>query len=325
MAAAGAILLLPARSRFGGQRLATDTGRWLGRGDHRDLPVPTEGVARSLFEIVPDAWPVAAATRQRDAGDAGTDTWLRADPAHVQPDINGARLMAHGDALAMEDDDAARFLQPLRPIFGDAGLPIEAPTATRWYLKVAAGTPLPPMASIEQALGEDMFEHLPAGADGRRWRALLSEAQVALHNHPHNIARAAAGLAAVNSLWFWGAGRLPDVVRTHVASFHSEDTALLAFAELAGADTGPLPKAWPTDVAKRGPGLYDLRDGRDLALLDREWLQPALHALATGALSSVEFMFADGHRVRVARAHRWRFWRPSLHSFIVPGDGAGEA
>ena len=53
------------------------------------------------FDMLPRGWPVAAVTRQRDAGDAAQAAWLRADPAYIRPDINGARLLAHGEALAL--------------------------------------------------------------------------------------------------------------------------------------------------------------------------------------------------------------------------------
>ena len=78
-----------------------------------------------------------------------------------------------------------------------------------------AGAKLPAFAAPDEALGDDLFD-APArqAPEGRRWRALLSEAQVVLHNHPLNAQRVAAGLAPVNSLWFWGAGALPDHVRT---------------------------------------------------------------------------------------------------------------
>jgi hypothetical protein len=42
-------------------------------------------------------------------------------------------------------------------------------------------------------LGDDLFSHLPEGEGGRRWRALMTEAQVLLHNHSWNQQRAAQG------------------------------------------------------------------------------------------------------------------------------------
>ena len=55
-----------------------------------------------------------------------------------------------------------------------------------------------------------------SGEGAERWRALLNESQIVLHNHPINAVREARGAVAVNSLWFWGAGTLPDSVRCAV-------------------------------------------------------------------------------------------------------------
>src|SRR5690554_5215686 len=134
-------LLLPARSRFGGQRLGPSASRWFARADPRHPEVP---VRQELCSVEGYAWMMASATRQRDAGDAGSHVWLRADPVHVRPDINGVRLLSHGDALLLEPADAGEFLDALRPLFTDSGMEIDAPIATRWYVRLPAGTTLPP-------------------------------------------------------------------------------------------------------------------------------------------------------------------------------------
>lgn len=307
-------LLLPARERFGGQRLGEDFARRFGRADRS---VEAADFAARAFDILPRGWPVAAATRQRDAGDAAHGAWLRADPVYVRPDINGARLLAYGRALSLSERDSAALLPALKPLFGDAGFPIDAPAPDRWYIALPRETRLPRFVSPEQALGEDMFQHLPEGdgAEGRRWRALLSEAQVALHNHPHNAARAAAGLAPINSLWFWGAGALPDHVRSDYAGVYSDDEALTAFGAQAGIAAGALPPGWSAP-ALEGAALFDLRAQRDLALIQRDWLQPLAQALDRGALARVAVLCADGESFELARSQRWRFWRKPLRSLL---------
>ncbi|MET4727760.1 hypothetical protein ABIE09_001564 [Lysobacter enzymogenes] len=307
-------LLLPARERFGGQRLGEELARRLGRADRT---VEAADFAARAFDILPRGWPVAAATRQRDAGDAAHGAWLRADPVYVRPDINGARLLAYGRALSLSERDSAALLPALKPLFGDAGFPIDAPAPDRWYIALPRESRLPRFVSPEQALGEDMFQHLPEGdgAEGRRWRALLSEAQVVLHNHPHNAARAAAGLAPINSLWFWGAGALPDHVRSDYAGVYSDDEALTAFGAQAGIAAGALPPSWSAP-AFEGAALFDLRAQRDLALIQRDWLQPLAQALDLGALARVAVLCADGERFELARSQRWRFWRKPLRSLL---------
>ena len=305
-------LLLPPRERFGGQRLSADTGRALARGDRSQRGGDT---LSNILDVLPRGWPAAAASRQRDAGDAANAAWLRADPAYVQPDINGARLLSYGEALGLSAADAAALLKPLKPLFGDSGFPIDAPVPSRWYLRLPMGAKLPEFTAPEQALGADLFDELPQGPEGRRWRVLLSEAQVVLHNHPLNAQRAAAGLAPVNSLWFWGAGALPDRVQSNYTRIASDDETLTALAALGGVSIEAKPTSWN---ARTGAGntLFDLRDARDLALLERDWFAPLRDALAAGSLKQLRLDFDDGARYDLARAQRWRFWRKPLASFV---------
>lgn len=343
---ATATLLLPERARFASQRLPADLAQWLGRADklgaQESRPDAADanvsdaaraiGQRARVFDILPRGWPVAAATRQCDVGDASLASWLRADPAYVRPDINGARLLAYGRALSLTAEDCADLLRPLRPLFGDAGFPIDAPVPSRWYLRLPKDTRLPTFANPEDALGADMFEHLPGadattGDDGRRWRALLSEAQVVLHNHPRNAARIAAGLPPVNSLWFWGAGALPDHVRSRFTMLHTDDEAMAAFARLAKAATAPLPAGWSpvglgdavaSSAAEAGagtPGIaFDLRRIRDLTELQATWLAPLTADLRAGRLTSATLDFADGVALRLTANQRWRFWRRPLNA-----------
>lgn len=323
-----ATLLLPGRARLAQQRLPPALAVRLARAGRSADPTHGNGLGQlgRVLDVLPRTWPVAAATRQRDVGDAVGSAWLRADPAYVRPDINGARLLAHGPALALDATDVDAFLPALRPLFGDAGVPIDAPNPSRWYLRLSAGAKWPPFVPPDLALGDDLFDHLPgASADesgeGRRWRALLSEAQVVLHNHPHNAERLAKGLAPVNSLWFWGAGVLPGSVRTAYASIATDDDALEAMALLAGAATGALPAAWSSTPllnmggnANADSALFDLRHVRDLAALERDWLAP-LHAdILAGRIQRATLDFGDGQAFILAPGQRWRFWRRALES-----------
>ncbi|SFK95374.1 hypothetical protein [Lysobacter sp. cf310] len=307
-----ATLLLPERERFGGQRLSEDLGRRLARADRRERS--GDPLARVL-DVLPRGWPVAAATRQRDARDAAHAAWMRADPAYVRPDLNGARLLAYGQALGLDEAEAADFLRTLKPLFGDAGFPIDAPRPSRWYLRLPQGARLPSFASPETVLGADLFEHLPDAADqspeGRRWRSLLSEAQVTLHNHPRNAQRIAAGQAPVNSLWFWGAGVLPDHVRSAYARICSDDEALTALGALAGVQATALPPRWS---AGEGDLAVDLRRARDLQALERDWLTPLSAELDAGRVSRIALEFGDNEAYELARSQRWRFWRKPLRS-----------
>ena len=309
---AAATLLLPPASRFAAQALPVAVARALGRADV--APPGQAGTAAQLqrhFELLPRGWPVAALTRSIDAGDAASARWLRADPAWVRPDINGARLFATGDGLGLAREDADALLPSLRTLFGDAGFPIDAPSPSRWYLRLPPGSALPAFAAPEDALGTDLFDALVGtgpsrDTQARRWRSLLSEAQVILHNHPWNAQRAQRGLAPVNSLWFWGGGALPDHVATPFARVLGEDVLLRSLATGAGAELARAGEAWKTPAAD---ALVDLRDARDIGPLSTQWLLPAIAAVQGGDLDVLVLDCGDGRSWRLLRRHRWRFWR----------------
>jgi hypothetical protein len=241
---------------------------------------------------------MAAITRQRDAGDAVLHQWLRADPCHVRPDMTGARVLAIGE-LGLSHEESQALLAPLRPLFGDLGFQLSAPVPSRWYVALPVESKVPAFSPPEQVLGDDLFGHLPAGPEGRRWRALLNEAQVLLHNHPVNQARAQAGQITANSLCFWGAGRLPDQVRSPCTGVASQEAELLSLAQLAGAAAG-----------RDGPQLLDLRQQREWAAVEQRLL-PGLRELGT---DEIALDFADGARFSLRSGQRWRVWRRPVAS-----------
>lgn len=301
-------LLLPPWAAFGAQRLSEDIARAFGRADALDAQAPGRIAQwQRHVTLVPSHWAPAAVTRQVDAGDAADALWLRADPAHVRPDINGARLLASGERLGTTQQDVDALLPALKPVFGDAGVLLDAPHPARWYLRLQPGSELPPFSEPDDALGEDIFDHQPQGPAARRWRALLNEAQIVLHNHPWNAQRQARGLAPINALWVWGAGRLPNAVRSAAARIHSDRDLPLALARLAGVQGAVLPATLSTPPI--AGDLYDLTRSRDLAALQRDWLRPALATLGKADIAEVLIDSADGSALSLRAGQRWRFWR----------------
>lgn len=300
---ANATLLLPARSRFAAAALPDDIARALGRAEHRALAEGEGAQLQRHFTLAgtPEGgMPVAALTRQLDVGDARGDGWLRADPAHVVPDMHGARMMGYGETLQLSEDDTRALLPALQASFAEHGLVLEAPVPSRWYLRLPADMTLPVFASPDQVLGDDLFAHLPAGDAGRRWRALLTETQVVLHGHDWNQLRIARGVTPINSLWFWGAGALPSAVRTPHAQVRSRDALLRALAVAAGVQV---------DGEQSVDALVDLRQLRSLSLLADDAIRPLLAALRAGELRQLVLDFEDGVQFVFDRGQRWKFWQ----------------
>lgn len=246
--------------------------------------------------------PAAALTREWIAGDAAAARWLSADPAWVQPDMSGVRLLACGQ-LQLTMAEAQALAEPLRAVFDEAGMQLELSTPDRWHLRLPPELPLPLFAAPEQALGEDLAQHLPPGADGRRWRMLLNEIQVLLHQHPLNAARRARGAAPVNSLWLWGGGTLPGRLHSVLRGVISDDLLLRSLAARAGI--GQHART-PASVAAASRGwLIDLQDLPAGEIAAHWW--PLLQPLF--GRQPVVLHFASAERWQHRPWHRWRRWR----------------
>jgi hypothetical protein len=280
--------------------------RWLARGDRlSDVPGGRDAVVRRLFRFPGEALPVAALRHHGQAGDAARGSWLCADPAYVRGEPTGARLMAC-PIPDLSGDEAQALAVALGPLFEDAGFALAADSPSAWCLHAGEGLAGVAFPRPADALGADLLASLPAGEAGRRWRQLFSEAQIALHAHPVNAARIAAGKVPVNALWFWGAGSLPAAVETGLTVVATTDDVVRGLAKLAGVGIAePSPEALESTV---GDGLLDLG-----AVMSSEessrWLPFFEQALGRRRFDSVELVFPAGERFRVRHAHRLRFWR----------------
>ena len=291
---------LPAWSRFDG---ASPWRTGMLRADR--LPAGPPGYLAGLashFQGVGDSLPAAALTRDYLLGDAGDASWLGADPAWVQPDRNGARLLACGQ-LRLSMPEALALAAPLLPVFEEAGMRLEVSSPDRWHLRLPSDIPLPAFDAPEQAMGEDLFLHLPQGPEGRRWRILLNEVQVLLHQHPLNAERRTRGLPPINSVWLWGGGRLPAQLRSDLRGVIGDDLLLCALARRAGvAQQARRVEA----VAQAGAGwLLDLQDVAVDELESVWW--PALQV--AGRQQALCYAFASGERWLHKPWHRLRVWR----------------
>ncbi|MEO5830230.1 MAG: phosphoglycerate mutase [Rhodanobacter sp.] len=293
-------LWLPALAHF---EPAHPLREWLARADRlSDGGHGYFGGLADHFSNVGTDLPAAAITRQFLAGDAGEQLWLSADPAWVQPDMNGVRLLACG-RMQLDMDAAQALAEPLRAVFEEAGMQVEVSTPDHWHLRLPAGTALPEFAAPAQALGEDLSQHLPQGPQGRRWRVLLNEIQVQLHQHPLNAQRQARGLSPVNSLWLWGGGRLPTGISSELTGVISDDLLLRALAAHAG-----IAQQTRSGEAITGSDAGCLIDLQDLPAYEiaTHWWPSVLPLLAR---QSALLQFASGERWQRRPWHRWRVWR----------------
>ena len=297
--------------------------------------------------------PVAALTWERDAasaragGAAGADgrplVPLRADPVHLRPDLDAARLF-DASHFSLSRDEAAAMADALDRHFAPEGVRFEAPHPTRWYARLEESPDAvfrPPGAVAGQGAGGS----LPAGKEGSLWRRRMNEAQMVLHAHPANQAREARGELPVNSVWFWGAGTPGPPPRRRFHEVVADDPLIRALAERSGArvygldrDPGAAGGAAPgCRLVAPGDGCRRAVAGRDVESWRRElvhaeerWFRPLLGEAAAGRVRKVTV--AAGRRTgeAVFEASGRRARRPDvpappggLAAFLLADEPAG--
>ena len=255
-------------------------------------------------------WPVAPYTLLADGGSPAGHFWMRADPVHLTV---GRDSLAFGEAaLDVSRSEAEALVAALNRHFGEA-LVFDALHPERWYVKFPAEPEVlttPPWAARGTAVGDK----LPSGPDAKRFRALMNEAQMLLHEHPVNTEREARGVPVVNSVWFWGGGALAGPAAQPFSIVISEDPLARGLALAAGIPERRLSGSVETMLAALpadGTALIVLDPPRS-AMIERDWFQPLLAALAAGRIGMLSLSLAGADsllEVETVRSDLRYFWR----------------
>ncbi len=182
------------------------------RGKLARIPAESANHLRfALFGIEPEEMlPVAALTHVSDRKKSPVDDyfWLRSDPVTLWADMAQVFMTSHGFA-DLDPFERNEIENCIRTVLMEEGIDLHADHPERWC--IALNKPLEfEFTSLDDALGMDLADALPAHPQARFWRRILNEIQVALHNCPVNIRRRQAGRQEINSVWFWGGGFIPE-------------------------------------------------------------------------------------------------------------------
>ncbi|MEW6679275.1 MAG: hypothetical protein AB1421_15270 [Pseudomonadota bacterium] len=275
----------------------------------------TEACCRALGITRQQDWPVAPCSARTRGLPTQTGYWLRLDPVFMDVNMQGMFLRAVPN-LGPQDTPALETC--LGPVFAEQAM--EAHFGADGIIHVRLESP-PALATtpLDEVAGRLPTRFLPRGEDAPRWTRLMHELQMALHDHPLNLARQAAHGLPVNSYWIWGGGVIPEDLSLPAGVWCGPDT----LAELArGLDVPvrPIPadiRALLAEDVKTAvcqleglsppPGSPD----PDWNNLDARWFRPLSKALALGRLGRLRLIFTSGTRPgsELDRAAAWRFWR----------------
>jgi hypothetical protein len=269
--------------------------------------------------------------------DAGADYVQAADPVLLAADRDDVVLVRRIDDLAALESETLTAM--LNRHFETDDLRFVAPRPDAWFAR-SARAPAIETTPFDAARAKGVFPHLPGGAEGGVWRRWQNEIGMLLHEHPVNVARQAAGDPGVTGVWFWGGGRLADVVglpRTMVAAVPGVggDVAR-GIAQHSGGIARPLdaddspgrvieqvPPAGGRDGSHAVAVVEAIADDAAVAALGVRWLKPALDLLERQRIDRLSLV-TDGGGVALrwdaAAPTPWQrvFARARRRPFAIP-------
>jgi hypothetical protein len=281
-----------------------------GRRKHRPSAAPRTWLFERFGARRQRDWPVAPYTLLADGGAPGGHFWMRADPVHLS--VGRDSLAFEGAELDVTGSEAEALAGTLDRHFGEM-LAFQPLHPERWYLRLPGPPELdttPPSAARKCAI-EDA---LPQGADAMRFRALMNEVQMLLHEHPVNAEREARGAPAINSVWFWGGGALAAPAARPFSIILSDDPLARGLALAAGIPARQLPddaQAALSTLAAEGTALVALDSPRS-ANLERDWFGPLLAALDEGRIGMLSLYLGREDsllEIETVRSDLRYFWR----------------
>ncbi len=142
-----------------------------------------------------------------DADESSTGCWMRADPVYLYPDTQSL-VLQDPQQLNLQPDEIDRIRDTIAPLLESYDAALHTPHCRRWYLWFAGDAPDLICTPVHEALMRPVHQYLPQGRDLRRWHTLLNEIQMVLATLDVNLRRQEQRQLPVNSLWFWGNGRL---------------------------------------------------------------------------------------------------------------------
>ena len=266
-----------------------------------------DGILGQLGLAAPDRG-LGALRMWGQTGDRPTVWIAAADPVYLEPRLD--HLCLHIlESHDLPDADLRRLVDHLQATLGEEQGAGFARIGGCIYLR--SGGPFPTATLSSRSLDQQIpNDHMPTGPDADGYRKLVSEIEMALHDHPVNLERLARGLRPVNSLWLWGGGYAPEPVRIARPRLFADDPLLRGYWNSVGAPSAAWPGSIPACLDLVGPGFVAvLPDQVTDEKAPARALADLRQAIESGRIDRLHLLTEDGIRAAIRRRDRYRFWR----------------
>lgn len=254
--------------------------------------------------------PIAAMNASADGLDVDEAYWLRADPVHFKMQRDCFSL-SEPAPLLVKSEHATLMIAILNEHFAQDGLVFYIGQSGAWYIRADITahitTTLPSVA-----MDKNVHHFMPQGADSGKWKAILNEVQMLLHDHPANEAREVSGEVAVNSVWLSGGGVMPSFKSlSHDVDLIVADDALnKGLAKWANIPNENRPKTLDAVLQKNAQDVHMRLPYA--SHLDATWFEPLFSALKCKKIEQLTLNLGFYEKTLVAvikPLDTYKFWR----------------
>ncbi len=286
------------------------------RGNHFRIESKSPDHFRfKLFGIDPQGeLPIASLTRAADLQEKPVQNqyWLRLDPVTLWADMARLVMTSHGFA-DLNEFERNEIENVVRSVLRDEGIVLHSDHPERWC--IALGEPLNfGFKPLEEALGTDLAEALPEHPESLHWQRIMNEIQIALHASPVNARRRQNGRQAINSVWFWGGGFIPNASKQGVFNtVYSDNPVTRGLAIISDYRLRQQTEAEQVNFAQDGPSVlvdWTVRSRDPKLELDRleRFVKRLLEKVRGGSIELV-FYCGKSEGWSYKRSSGRRFWR----------------
>jgi hypothetical protein len=306
-----AIVILPAG--LAGQIQDKRLRRWLSKGSLSQ----SEGAGERLYYVAEllghdasndglAAFHFWGQTGERSAA------WMAAtDPVHLEARLDHLYLHdMRGEQMPMSD------LQPifdfLQTTFGSESMAF-ARLGHQGYLRGEQGiaTASMPASAVDGLRPDEFMPQQSRDVKTEDHHRLLSEVQMALHEHEVNINRVAQGLPEINSLWIWGGGTAPEIIARPIFPLFGGDPIFKGFWLSRSGIVEPWSDNFEACLELAANGFVAMAPedgGKDAETIDH-YLHQIKSLMASRKIAHLSLLFRDGLRVEMKPIDACRFWR----------------
>ncbi len=230
-----------------------------------------------------------------------------ASPVMISPNRNHLDL-TQVVGFELSEDEAQSFCDEFNDYFKDDGFSFSFTEPNRWYCRCDTGFDVSE-ASPESICGENIAPHIPQNLNGSQWRKIFNETQMLLHHSVTNRQRAQLGKPEINSLWFWGGGRLNENISQKNFKVFSDHLYVKGLCQLSHCTLDALSACHIADHVNQT--LLIMAESANENRLNWEdlFFKPTLNALQQGKIDRVAFYFNLGEKMEIRNHHFYRFWK----------------